>query len=249
MATSTVKSFGCLILRKLTTDLENGDNVDFDLSLSIKVKTSKGKKEFLFKTEENIDMTEDDAVKKVKLPKKDRMAIKNLKIELENSKAMENNNTESQNESPIVRAVSGRPLGLVTVGQNLPKPSTTTQSPAVNITPKNKKRGPQNRSSNNRKVVSSDSDNTDEETTHVYLNPARRKSVESQVSQSSSRGALGRGHGRGGRGDIGEGRGGQFSGAERSEGLGGGKIGRGRAKRSLGQFFIQPKKRRSRKSF
>ena len=46
--------------------------------------------------------------------------------------------------------------------------------------------------------------------------------MESQVSQSSSRGALGRG---------------------------GGKIGRGRAKRSLGQFLIQPKKKRSRKSF
>ena len=71
--------------------------------------------------------------------------------------------------------------------------------------------------------------------------------MESQVSQSSSRGALGRGHGRGGRGDIGEGRGGQFSGAgaERSEGLGGGKIRRGRTKRSLGQFLIQPKKKRS----
>ena len=52
------------MLRKLTTDLENGDNVEFDLSLSIKVKTSKGKKEFLFKTEQNIDMTEDDAVRK-----------------------------------------------------------------------------------------------------------------------------------------------------------------------------------------
>ena len=216
------------MLRKLTTDLENGDNVEFDLSLSIKVKTSKGKKEFLFKTTENIDITEDDAVKKVKLPKKDRMAIQNLKIELENSKAMENNNTESQNESPTVRAVSGGSLGLVTVGQNLPNPSTTTQSPAVNITPKNQKRGPQNCSSNNRKEVSSDSDNTDEETFNLNpalysnLKPARRKSRESQVSQSSSRGALGHG---------------------------GGKIGRGRAKRSLGQFLIQPKKKRSQKSF
>ena len=46
------------MLRKLTTDLENGDNVEFDLSLSIKVKTSEGKKEFLFKTTENIDITD-----------------------------------------------------------------------------------------------------------------------------------------------------------------------------------------------